>query len=107
MALIKTFNLDTGVDASYWKVIDAHYDYINKSCSFRLGGWLDKKARKDGKRYITERSYYAQFKPPQSDLRDAIYTWLKTPEVIEGNAMVAEFSDATDDPEKVEEAPSS
>jgi len=110
MALITKFQLETGIDAEYWKVIDASYDYINKSCSFRIGGWINKDMRKQGKRYITEKSYFIYMKPPKSDIRDDIYSWLKTPRVYKdefGNdIMKAEFSDTVDDPEIIEDVPS-
>lgn len=39
----------SGVEVTYWELISAHLNLIQKSATWQLGGWVSEKAKADGK----------------------------------------------------------
>ena len=48
MALHQIISTDYGVNASYWKVIDVHFNRFDKTVKIDVAGYLDKDSRDNG-----------------------------------------------------------
>lgn len=49
MALYKSIESTSGATASYWRIVQAHYDYSGSVITFEAHGYLDETARRSGR----------------------------------------------------------
>lgn len=57
MALQKSIETNFGIPATYWKIIKTDFDYLNKSGTLVLCGYISEQSRQDGKSHIDVRHY--------------------------------------------------
>ena len=93
MALIKKIKTNLGIDATYWKIVDLNINWLDKTSHISLLGWVDKNARDNGLKPLTQRNFdfnNVEFpfidEEPQNE-RETAYNKIKQSE---------EFADAED-----------
>jgi NADPH-dependent curcumin reductase CurA len=57
MALQKSIDTQFGIPATYWKVVKTDFDYLNKSGTIILCGYISEQARQEQKRHTAVRNY--------------------------------------------------
>lgn len=83
MALYQIISTDYGVNASYWKVVDIHFNRFDKTVKVTMAGYLDKESKDNGlnvlKRFeytISENIVYSE--DAQTNVIQKIYDHVKT-----------------------------
>lgn len=57
MALSKKIKTNLGIDATYWKIVDLNINWLDKTSHISLLGWVDKNARDNGLKPLTQRNF--------------------------------------------------
>jgi len=48
MALHQVISTEYGVNATYWKIVDIHFNRFDKNIKVTIGGYLDKDSKDNG-----------------------------------------------------------
>ena len=83
MAIEKSVDLDSGVPATYWMIVDTHVLHEQRTAILRWHGWISEEARALGRKMVDERLEYV----PVSDEAIAAIYGFGTP--------VSQFADGT------------
>jgi len=83
MALHQIISTDYGVNASYWKVIDVHFNRFNKTVKIDVAGYLDKDSRDNGANVLKTFEYTVSesiicSEDIQNNVIHVIYDYIKT-----------------------------
>ena len=83
MALHQIISTDYGVNASYWKVIDIHFNRSDKTVKVSIAGYLDKESKDNGSNVMKTFEYnFAETIVCSEDLENnvihKIYDYVKT-----------------------------
>jgi len=83
MALHQIISTDYGVNASYWKVIDVHFNRFDKTVKIDVAGYLDKDSRDNGANVLKTFEYTVPesiicSEDSQSNVIHIIYDYIKT-----------------------------
>jgi len=83
MALQQIISTDYGVNASYWKVVDVHFNRFDKTVKIDVAGYLDKDSRDNGANVLKIFEYTVPesiicSEDSQSNVIYVIYDYIKT-----------------------------
>jgi hypothetical protein len=83
MALHQIISTDYGVNASYWKVIDVHFNRFDKTVKIDVAGYLDKDSRDNGANVLKTFQYTVPessvcSEDPENNVVHIIYDLIKT-----------------------------
>jgi hypothetical protein len=83
MSLQQVISTDYGVNASYWKVVDIHFNRFDKTVKVTIAGYLDKESKDNGSNVlktfeyaISENIVYSE--ESQTNVIQKIYDHVKT-----------------------------
>jgi len=57
MALSQVISTDYGVNATYWKIVDIHFNRFDKTAKVTVGGYLDKDSKDNGSNILKTFEY--------------------------------------------------
>jgi len=57
MALHQVISTDYGVNATYWKIVDIHFNKFEKTVKVTIGGYLDKDSKDNGSNILKTFEY--------------------------------------------------
>lgn len=60
MALLKTHELESGVVASYWRIVEIRLSIDLRTAAVKIAGYLDEAARRGDREAVVTREYVAQ-----------------------------------------------
>jgi hypothetical protein len=83
MSLQQVISTDYGVNASYWKVVDIHFNRFDKTVKVTIAGYLDKESKDNGSHVLKTFDYtFAETIICSEDLENnvihKIYDYIKT-----------------------------
>jgi hypothetical protein len=83
MALHQVISTDYGVNATYWKIVDIHFNRFDKTVKVTIAGYLDKESKDNGSNVlktfeyaISENIVYSE--ESQTNVIQKIYDYVKT-----------------------------
>lgn len=93
MGLLKSIETNFGINASYWHIIETHVFWKTMRAEVILAGYLDETSRREGKDYLTTKSFNIDITPFSNtpinsvlQIASIVYTIVKT--------QMADFNDA-------------
>jgi hypothetical protein len=57
MALHQVISTDYGVNATYWKIVNIHFNRFDKTIKVTIGGYLDKDSKDNGSHILKTFEY--------------------------------------------------